>query len=125
MNEVRQRLLKFIEYLGIKKNAFEQTVGMSNGFVNNTNGQIRKRTLDAISAAYPQLNIDWLKNGRGEMIKELPTTSNDQETNSEVAELIKRIDKLIEVHERDSRNIENLLKLLMDRRDSDKEKGAL
>lgn len=117
MNAVKQRLLEFIEYLGIKKNAFEQTIGMSNGFVNNTNDRMTKRSLDAIRSAYPQLNTDWLISGRGDMLRsEVPASTNP---NSEVMALLQRIDRLIEMHEKEieihelnARNMDRLLSLL-------------
>lgn len=120
MDSVKQRLLKFIEYLGIKKNAFEQTIGMSNGFVNNTNDRMTKRSLDAIQAAYPQLNTDWLISGRGDMLRpEVPASTTP---NSEVMALLQRIDRLIEMHEKDieihelnARNMDRLLTLLTEK----------
>ena len=119
MSVVKERLLEFIEYLGIKKNAFEQTIGVSNGFVNNTNDRITKRSLDSIKSAYPQLNIDWLINGRGEMI--LDVVPDEAKHTSDIDSLIKRIDKLIELHERDAviheqnaRNIDRLLSIILE-----------
>lgn len=131
MSAVKQRLLEFIEYLGIKKNAFEQTIGMSNGFVNNTNDRITKRSLDAIQTAYPQLNTDWLISGRGEMIRDyIPQSETSPQ--SEVMALLQRIDKLIEIHERDtiinernSKNMERLLTLLLERSGFSEEKTAI
>ena len=130
MSSVKQRLLEFIDYLGIKKNAFEQTIGMSNGFVNNTNDRMTKRSLDAIKSAYPQLNTDWLISGRGEMLRtDIPASDNP---NNEVMALLQRIDKLIELHERDieihelnARNMDRLLTLLTERYGLSEEKAVV
>ena len=125
MSEVKQRLLEFIKYLGIKKNAFEQTVGMSNGFVNNTNDRITKRSLDSIQSAYPQLNIDWLINGRGEMINEENTQKvylDAPKFSPEISALLNRVDRLLElqekntaIHEQNAKNMDRLISLFIER----------
>lgn len=66
---LKDRLLQFIKYLGITISKFESTVGLSNGAVSRTNDNMRQRTVDAIAAAYPQLNTRWLLTGEGDMIR--------------------------------------------------------
>lgn len=66
---MKDRLLAFLEYLGIGQNKFAQNVGLSAGFVNNVGDGITSKSLNKILAVYPELNENWLLKGEGQMIK--------------------------------------------------------
>lgn len=66
---VKQRLISFIEYLGISKNHFENVCGLSTRYVSNINTSITPVKLKQISLKYPQLNTGWLLTGEGPMLK--------------------------------------------------------
>lgn len=66
---LKERLLKFIKSQGLTVSGFESKVGLSNGSVSRTNDNMRRRTADAISMAFPLLNIQWLLTGEGEMLE--------------------------------------------------------
>ena len=66
---MKERLIKFLAYLGIGQTKFEEKVGLSRGFVNNIGDSIREKNLNKIHTIYPDLNINWLKTGEGEMLK--------------------------------------------------------
>lgn len=130
MDAVKSRLVEFLEYKGLDKSVFERMCGLANGFVDKTNSRMRKTSLNSISATFPDLNTEWLMSGRGEMIRDVQ--DNEPEPQSEVMALLQRIDKLIEIHERDtiinernSKNMERLLTLLLDRSGFSKEKTAI
>ena len=112
MDAVKSRLVEFLDYKGLDKSVFERMCGLANGFVDKTNARMRRTSLNAISSHSPELNTNWLMSGNGDMLNECIEPTKEQAPNSEVADLIARIDKLIEVHERDSKNIERLLTLL-------------
>lgn len=67
---VKDRILQFIDYKHLSVSRFEVAVGLSNGAVSKTTDRIRPRTLESISRAFPDLNIDWLLTGEGEMLKQ-------------------------------------------------------
>ncbi len=67
-SEISKRLVEFIKTLGKPVSVFEAELGLSNGFVNKTNEKMQKKTRNMIKQAYPQLNMDWLFNGVGEML---------------------------------------------------------
>jgi len=67
---MKKRLILFLKYLGIGQLAFEENVGLSRGYVNKVGDNITLKSLDKIEAAYPELNINWLKTGSGEMLKQ-------------------------------------------------------
>lgn len=66
---VQERLLEFIEYLGISKNKFEQLCGLSSRYVSNISVSIQPDKVKKISLKYPELNPGWLLTGEGEMLK--------------------------------------------------------
>lgn len=86
----KERLLAFIAHLGIKNAEFERLCGLSNGFVQNTNDRIRRSSLNQISNAFPQLNVDWIISGKGEML--LPEDLNP----SNLSSLVRIVSKLVE-----------------------------
>lgn len=77
---VKQRLIAFIDYLGKSKNAFEKACGLSTRYVSNISASISPDKLKQISLKHPELNIEWLLTGEGDMLREThstPTISGD------------------------------------------------
>lgn len=82
MNEnqqVKQRLILFIQHLGLSQGKFEREVGLANGYVNNIRVSITPEKLQMISLRFPELNKGWLMTGEGEML----TSSGHTATASE------------------------------------------
>lgn len=75
---LKERILAFIEKMGLTKAQFEKNAGLSNGFVDKSGDNSRRSSLDKISTAYPQLNMAWLLTGEGEMLK--TSTAEQTET---------------------------------------------
>ena len=63
---VRDRIKLFLRHLDIGQNNFEAKVGWSNGYINNTKS-ISADKLNQVLNEYPQLNVNWLITGKGEM----------------------------------------------------------
>lgn len=62
------RIKLFREYLGIGQTAFEVNIGVARGYFSNVKTLGSDRIL-RIHTKYPELNIEWLVTGNGEMIK--------------------------------------------------------
>ena len=118
----KDRLLAFINHLGMKNAEFERACNLSNGFVQSTNDRIRRASLNQIAAAFPELNVEWVINGKGEML--LPEGKNP----SNLSSLVSIVRKLVEQGEinaeanrinaeanlRHAKNFERLIALLGD-----------
>lgn len=83
-----QRLLEFILYKGFSVHKFSNIINVSNSYLNKAvrdNISIGSDKIMKIGETFPDLNIEWLLMGRGEMIKkenkESATTSNNDTVN--------------------------------------------
>ncbi len=79
MNDVQKRLNEFIVYLRISPAEFEKTAGLGNGFTQKTNERMRNSSKNLISKFYPELNMEWLIKGQGDMLNKnyITHTSNN------------------------------------------------
>lgn len=69
-NKLRERVRQYCEYMNIRVSQFEKKAGLSNGYFNQVSKKPSEVKLDSIAKAHPNLSIDWLCTGRGEMIVE-------------------------------------------------------
>ena len=67
---MKERLLEFVEFKKMNKRQFQISIGVSNSYIQNLNENIGPLILEKISAVYPELNIEWLLTGEGNMINE-------------------------------------------------------
>jgi len=65
---IKERLISYLEFKGITKSFFEKSIRMGNGYINNVKS-IGSDKLEDIINQYPDLNIEWLISGCGEMLK--------------------------------------------------------
>ena len=65
---MKDRIITYIKYIGISQKRFEETVGVSNGYVNNVKASPSSTVLQKIFSACPDLNKDWLLTGEGPML---------------------------------------------------------
>ena len=75
MSNAKERIKQYIEYLGISTSEFERTAGLGNGSISKPTARMQSSTIRLIGEAYTDLNTDWVKTGRGEMIKPKPSNS--------------------------------------------------
>lgn len=72
------RLEEFIKNQGISVRAFEQAISASDGMIRraiNNRTNIQSKWLCNIAENFPQLNLNWLITGQGEMLLSLPKES--------------------------------------------------
>lgn len=67
---VKQRLVMFIKSKHMKQYQFEQTIGVSSGYITSIRKSIGADKLFRIQETYPELNINWLLYGEGDMLNE-------------------------------------------------------
>lgn len=80
MESVSDRLASFLKYKGKGQTAFEQEAGLSRGYVQKASDNMGYKIKSKISEYCPELNMDWLLTGKGDMLK-------DEQHVSEVTEV--------------------------------------
>lgn len=74
MEDFKNRLLEYIEsQLGVSQREFEKRCGLAQGTIPSI--KIKGPSVDVlmkISSAYPDLNLNWLVNGSGDMLITAP-----------------------------------------------------
>ena len=106
---MKDRLIIFLEYLGIGQNKFSQNVGLSAGYVNNLGENISSRSLNKILNVYPQLNEKWLLTGKGEMIK--PINTQKAKGNNSINSNINNVEGNVTISHNDFSNLLYLQKV--------------
>lgn len=66
---VKDRIKEFTVYENISIKSFEESLDVSNGYVNSISKSIGIDKISLILEKYPNLNLEWLLAGKGEMIK--------------------------------------------------------
>lgn len=79
------RLNEYIDHKGVSLNAFDKSIGASNGYIGR---QIKNKAsvggdvIEKISCEYTDLNLEWLITGQGSMlkgaIKEVPVAQEEE-----------------------------------------------
>lgn len=69
LHTVKERLTQYLEIKKISKSEFGRVVGVSSAYVSSITRTISPRILKTIGLKYPDLNIEWLLTGEGEMLK--------------------------------------------------------
>ena len=87
-SNIKQNILQYIEFKGISKYKLYKLTGITRGFLDNFNGASEENIAKFI-ACFEEVNIEWLFNFKGEMIKK----KGQKETLQDLAE------KIISKHE--------------------------
>lgn len=80
----KDRLKLFVKSIGLGRNKFEDQVGIANGYLSSKSSSVTSDALEKIKEKYPDLNVDWLITGEGDMIidnSEEDVVVKDQFTN--------------------------------------------
>lgn len=103
---IKERALIFCEYKHILPTTFEKMAGLGKGHLNKMKRKIFDPTRRGIESAFPDLNIDWLLTGEGDMIKNIIIKDNAKaivhsdnskiECSEEILELLKKRDEQID-----------------------------
>ncbi len=78
--EFIDRLKLFIKSRGVGQTKFEELVGFSRGYISKVKTSIGADKLSNIVEVFPELNLDWLITGKGEMIIPPVTAAPSEQT---------------------------------------------
>ncbi|SFK25825.1 hypothetical protein SAMN05216357_10137 [Porphyromonadaceae bacterium KH3CP3RA] len=63
----KDRLKLFVKQKGYGRNKFEELIGVSIGYLSTKNETINSDVIEKSKIFFPDLNVDWLITGKGEM----------------------------------------------------------
>jgi len=66
---IKSRVSEYCERKNIALSKFEKLSGLSNGYFNNIKKRPSDEKIENIRRVFPDLNIEWLMTGEGEMLK--------------------------------------------------------
>lgn len=96
---LKERLIQFLEHKNLSQGEFEKTVTLSNGFVNNIGDSIRFKSLNKITAKFPEINTTWLLTGEGVMLLNDSSRDFEKEYYAVLEDLRKKDNQLSEIKE--------------------------
>lgn len=95
---IKDRLYDFLKIKDLKASKFEQKCGLSNGFCGKVNDNITEGSLLLIKRAFPELNINWLKTGFGDMlIEQKDLEYPNSEDSSNMLAMVKMMQEFIQL----------------------------
>lgn len=77
MSTIQERLASFLAEYNLSAQGFERKCGIGVATASKLSEHSRETTFRKISKAFPQLNVDWLKTGEGEMLNTTPNIDID------------------------------------------------
>lgn len=90
ISPIKQRILFFAGTLGISKRDFYAKIGVSRGTLESKTG-ITEDVITKFFATYPEVSIEWLMTGEGEMLKNSPSCKEKEQENSDLVEKIPEV----------------------------------
>ena len=103
---IKNRLLFFLESQGIKKSHFEKTCGMANGYINSIVNSISPSKLELIAKNYPNLNTSWLMTGEGTMLRTDATSESREEAETEATDLVRELRRQLDEERRKNEELQ-------------------
>lgn len=73
MTTIQERLRRFASVKGLSMTELERVVGLGNGASTRIGENSRQKTFSRIATTFPDLNLDWLRTGDGEMLRPVVT----------------------------------------------------
>lgn len=112
----KDRLKLFVKQKGYGRNKFEELIGVSIGYLSTKNETINSDVIEKSKIFFPDLNLDWLITGKGEMIDTTFQPDHGEQAIGMVEEgAVKYKNKYLEVLEENRSlriEIENLRKII-------------
>lgn len=93
----KQRILEFIDYKQLSKQEFFRQTSLKRGFLDadKLNTSIPDTFIATIIATFPEVNIEWLITGRGEMLREECPNAGENSYKNRYYELLEKYNALL------------------------------
>ena len=91
---VKERLMKYMYKKDIKSNYFCSKIGVSAAFISSMRKSIQPDKLHSIAVNFPDLSIEWLLTGEGNMLRK--SYENVNKEDMELLSVVKKFQDQIE-----------------------------
>ena len=121
------RLIQFIEYIGLSARQFDLSIGAANGYtlrMKKNHASVGSDVIENILRKYPQLNVVWLLTGEGDMIRNDPKLKVfEYESITDIQQ--QAIEKVVEkkIRERQDKELKVILKAVTEELERAKKKS--
>ena len=95
---VKERLMKYLYKKDIKSNYFCSKIGVSAAFISSMRKSIQPDKLYSIAVNFPDLSIEWLLTGQGNMYRK--SYENVNKEDMELSDVVKKFQNQIELKDR-------------------------
>ena len=123
---LKDRLLELIKLEGLNPNQFYIKTGLGIGFLDKVGEKLKRPSVEKISRTFPSWNIEYIQEGKGEMI--VPNTQHNaveknngivgingngnKITNNEMVEILKLQECYLDVIKKKDEQIDRLLSII-------------
>ena len=101
---VKDRIKEFCKAENMTISAFESSIGVANGYVNAISKSIGLDKIEVILEKYPNINLEWLFVGKGNMYKDGCSAQAESDTGNIERRLIE-IEKKQEIRDKEMESI--------------------
>lgn len=126
MASIKERLYEYLNAKQLKAFAFERQCKLGNGFCSKINDNVSDGSLSLIEKGAPDLNINWLKTGFGEMLNDPADLVNSNSGDPNMLAMVRMMQEFISLGKKNSdanllnaeanrinaRNLERLIDLI-------------
>ena len=95
---VKERLMRYLYNKDIKSNYFCSKIGVSAAFISSMRKSIQPDKLYSIAVNFPDLSIEWLLTGEGNMLRK--SYENVNKEDMELSDVVKKFQNQIELKDR-------------------------
>mgnify|MGYP000114477937 CR=1 FL=1 len=112
ISPVKRRILYFIDSLLISKREFYSKTGISRGTLESNTG-ITEDTMAKFIATFPEVSLDWLILGEGDMIRKTTPSPEERDIMELSRKLVEAKDEIIELQKAHIESLMERIRLML------------
>lgn len=111
ISPIKNRILYYIECLNISKREFYSKTGISRGTLESDTG-ITEETMAKFIAVYPEVSLNWLILGEGEVVRQVSAPMRDEELVEMSKKILNAKDEIIDLQKKHIESLTDRIRLI-------------